>query len=135
MNIDGPARRVIYHGWRDHRQALLDDGLDPGSRQLLDGSFTTAKIDPGDIDLAVEVPVASGQAPPRPEEPIARLLLGSRTRMRFNCDAYLIFSLPPDHPDYRTVTVAAERYWTKWFGRDRRGQPKGRVWAETRGLG
>jgi hypothetical protein len=129
-----PTRSAIYAGWQLYRQALLADGLQPASRQLLDGSFTTAKIDPGDIDLAVEVPLRSDQTPPRPEEPIGRLLLGRRMQAKFKCDAYPIYTLPTDHPDYSRVTLAAVRYWTRWFGTDRAGRPKGRVWAETGGL-
>ncbi|MEE8585400.1 MAG: hypothetical protein V3T83_11160 [Acidobacteriota bacterium] len=135
MNTGSPRRSGIYGGWQDHRQALLADGLDPVSRQLLNGSFTTAKTDPGDIDLAVEVPLAYDQLPPRPDEEIGRLLLGPRMKVRFSCDAYPIYALPSDHPDYQKVTVAAVQYWTKWFGKDSGGRPKGRVWAETGGLG
>jgi len=74
------SRRRLYEGWDDHRQALLTDGLSPTSRQLIDRSFTTAKTEPGDVDLAAEVPLAFDQRPPRPDEPICRLLLGAITK-------------------------------------------------------
>jgi Family of unknown function (DUF6932) len=50
-------RREIFAGWNRHREALLDAGLDAETRQLLNGSFTTDKAKPGDIDIAVEVPI------------------------------------------------------------------------------
>jgi len=134
--VDSPSRTrsAIHAGWQAHREALRADGLQATNRQLLDGSFTTAKVDPGDLDLAVEVPLTAGQAPLRPEEPIGRLLLGPRMKPQFRCDAYPIYILSPEDPRYQRVTVAAVRYWTKWFGRDRLGHPKGRVWAQLGGL-
>lgn len=94
----GSVKRLeIYEGWHNHRQALLTDGLAPVSRQLLNGSFTTAKAEPGDIDLATVVPLGSSQRPLRPDEPIGRLLLGPRMKTRYNCDAYPIYVLPPAH--------------------------------------
>lgn len=129
------AKRLqIYDGWNDHRAALLADGLTPDSRQLLNGSYTTAKGEPGDVDLAVEIPITSSQPPPRPDQPVVRLLLGPRMKPRFNCDAYPIYVLPVNHADYQRITVAAVRYWTKWFGTDRLGNPKGRVWTATAGM-
>ena len=135
VNTGSLRRADIYAGLLDHRRALQDDGLSASSRQLLNGSFTTTKPEPGDIDLAVEVPLASNQRPPRPDEPIGRLLLGPHMKLQFSCDAYPIYVLPSDHPHYQQVTLASVRYWTKWFGRDRLGHPKGRVWANTGGLG
>jgi len=55
-------------------------------------------------------------------------------KTRFSCDAYPIYVLPAGHPHYRRVTVAAVRYWTKWFGKDRLGNRKGRVWTAASGM-
>lgn len=49
-------------------------------------------------------------------------------------DAYPIYALPEGDPLYAVVTVGAIEYWTKWFGRSRSGNPKGRVWATTGGF-
>src|SRR2546423_280372 len=54
---DARRRRAIYEGWIRHRQALIRDGLAESARQLLNGSYMTSKEVPGDIDIAVEVPV------------------------------------------------------------------------------
>ena len=96
------SRPDIYSGWNNHREALIADGLRPECRQLLNGSFTTAKTHPNDIDLAVEVPV---DAPTLSRaDPIVRLLHGRLMKSRFRCDAYPLFTLPLDHPDYDRVT-------------------------------
>ena len=113
---------------------LLQAGLAASARQLLDGSFITTKAAPGDIDLAVEVPLAGTTAAHlQAALPIRELLRGPEMKSLYKCDAYPIFSLPRDHADYESVTTEAIRYWTKWFGA-RAGAPKGRVWVATGGL-
>lgn len=129
-------RSSIYAGWNDHRIALIDAGLPAEARQLLDGSYTTAKHSPGDIDIAVEVLVPSGDSlrTLTTDNPIPSLLRGSALKPRYHCDAYPIYVLPKSDPDYSSVTTSAIQYWTKWFGRTRTGTEKGRVWATTGGL-
>jgi hypothetical protein len=133
---DVARRKAIYQGWNEHRQALLAAGLAADARQLLNGSYTTNKAAPGDIDLAVEVPLADGDAfrAFTPQNPILHLLAGPRMKTSFRCDAYPIYVLPSTDPYYLTVTVKAIEYWTKWFGTTRDGTVKGRVWARTGGL-
>jgi hypothetical protein len=129
-------RSFIYAGWNEHRAALINAGVPPEARELLDGSYTTAKDSPGDIDIAVEVPVASGVSlrTLTTDDPIVGLLRGPLMKPRYHCDAYPIFVLPKSDPSYSSVTTGAIQYWTKWFGRTRTGIEKGRVWAMTGGL-
>ncbi len=132
----GGRRQAIYAGWNLHRAALMAGGLPAATRQLLDGSFTTGKASPDDIDLAVEVPIdrrALDDLDPE-THPILSLLQGPRTKPTHACDAYPIYSLPVQDPDYDAVTARLISYWTKWFGTTRSGLPKGRVWATTGGL-
>lgn len=133
---DIAQRNLIYEGWNRHRRALLTAGLDPGARQLLNGSYTTDKASPGDIDLAVEVPLADGRAlrSLKPDDPVVHLLGGARMKASFKCHAYPIYALPPTDPLHVNVTMKAIEYWTKWFGTARDGIAKGRVWALTGGL-
>jgi len=132
---DTNRRRLIYEGWNKHREALLRVGIPSSGRQLLNGSFTTAKPSPGDIDIAVEVPVDENALDSLTgDHPIVKLLLGSLMKFDYYCDAYPIYSLPPRHPLYQQVTGKAIRYWTKWYGHTRGLTPKGRVWATTGGL-
>jgi hypothetical protein len=130
-------RAAIYRGWNSHRRELVRAGLAETSRQLLNESYTSAKDSPADVDIAVEVPVSrSGQiASFTSDHPIGRLLMGPQMKAEYHCDAYPIYTLPKGDPHYASVTVRAIEYWTKWFGRDRAGTAKGRVWATTGGLG
>jgi hypothetical protein len=129
--VAGSRRRtIIYDGWNEHRNALLEAGLPAIARELLNGSFTTSKNEPGDIDLAVEVPDAHAVLTDTQRwKPIVALLQGPEMKKDYECDAYPIFILPADHADYASVTLEGIRYWTKWFGRTRNGACKGRVWT------
>jgi len=133
---DQAQRASIYSGWTRHRHDLMRAGVPGAARQLLNGSYTTAKESPGDIDIAVEVPVSNSRelANFAPDHPIARLLLGPNMKSAYHCDAYPIYSLPRNDTHYAAVTTRAIEYWTKWFGRSRNGTSKGRLWATTGGL-
>jgi hypothetical protein len=132
---DVQQRDAIYQGWQRHREELLLAGLSPDSRQLLDGSFTTSKPCPGDIDLAVEVAVAdSSRLTVTKHQLIFDLLGGPKMKADYCCDAYPIVVLPATDPDYQMVTVRAIEYWTKWFGSTRSKTQKGRVWTKTGGF-
>ncbi|HET8772144.1 MAG TPA: hypothetical protein VFP80_00070 [Thermoanaerobaculia bacterium] len=128
-------RAEIYAGWNRHRNRLREDGLAPSARELLDGSFTSSRWEPRDIDIVVEYPVTSTELRMlTPTSPINRLLQGGLLRSELNCDAYPLYTLPEDDPAYEKVTVASLRYWMKWFGRTRLGIEKGRVWASVGGF-
>lgn len=104
-------RRLILAGWERHKAALRGSGLATKCRELLNGSFTTAKEEPGDLDLAVEVPTtADALMLPSHSIPAFPLLQGPRMKPEYLCDAYPIFRLPANDPLYAPVTVAAIRY-------------------------
>lgn len=134
LATSSPRRAEIHRGWLRHRQALAKAGLPAEARELLDGSFTTAKPEPGDLDLAVEVVIdREGLQALDSGSPLLHLLSGPGAKFDFSCDAYPIFCLPECDPDYERVTRQAIRYWTKWFATDRLGRPKGRVWSRVGG--
>jgi len=128
-------RRLIYDGWNRHRVDLLLSGLPASSRQILNGSYVTSKASPGDIDIVVEVQIGDYTDPLfSKDHPVLKLLQGPSTKVQHQCDAYPIFCLPSNHPDYQRVTEKSIKYWTKWFGHTRSKAIKGRVWTTTRGL-
>src|SRR4051812_37261343 len=49
------TRSSVYSAFQRHRADLLANNVSPFAPCLLDGSFTTSKQDPEDIDLVVEV--------------------------------------------------------------------------------
>ena len=124
------SRTEIYDGFKHHRAELLAAGVDPAADCMLDGSYTTRKLDPGDIDLVVEVHAETYEQSSRLQE----LLSGPDAKADFLCDAYAVLVLPQEHPDFQAVTEKGRAYWRKWFGRDRQNHAKGRVWAKARGF-
>ena len=128
------TRLAIYLGWGRHRKDLAACGLVQTAAILLNGSYTTSKVDPGDLDLAVEVPISDSSDMCGPMAPVFNLLQGPAMKPPYQCDAYPIPVLPASHPAHVAVTQAARAYWNKWFGTDRSGNAKGRVWATLGGL-
>lgn len=127
---ESSARPRIYDGFKRHRAELLAEGALRGSPCLLDGSFTTSKVEPGDIDLVVEVGEATFSASLR----LRQILSGPNAKPEFSCDAYPVIVYDASHPHFKAVTEDGRAYWRKWFGRDRRGNPKGRVWSAVGGF-
>jgi hypothetical protein len=124
------SRAEIYDGFKRHRAELLDAGVDQDADCLLDGSFTTSKLDPGDIDLVVEVDALLFLESDR----LQKLLSGPGAKDEFSCDAYPLIVYPENDPRHAAVTAQGRAYWRKWFGRDRQNHDKGRVWAKARGF-
>jgi len=130
--VGSRSRREIYEGFRRHRSELLSCGLLNTATCLLDGSFTTSKLNPGDIDLVVEVDPMT--IDPTKEHRLLELLSGPGAKPEFHCDAYPLWVLDPSDPDYHAVTVGGREYWHKWFARDRNGNSKGRIWSDLGGF-
>jgi hypothetical protein len=129
--VDMPGsttRRDIYQGFREHRKELMAALVPMNSTCLINGSYTTAKLDPGDIDMVIEVDAGLYYGSARVRE----LLAGHDVRGEFRCDAFPIEVHPLGHPNHHSVTEAARAYWRKWFGQDRKKRSKGRVWATLR---
>jgi hypothetical protein len=100
----------------------------------LNERYTSNKVAPGDSDIAVEVRIVgdfgsffanNGKIFDPLSEP--------ETKAQYDCDAYPIPIVPESDPDYETITEKAIAYWPKWFGKDKNGQEKGRIWAFTGG--
>lgn len=138
VHVPGSATRErIYAGWNRLREALLRSGRPRDERQLLDGSYTTCKLSPGDLDVAVEVRVSADEYQRllhAKHHPVLDHLRGPGSKADYDCDAYPIFVLPLDHPDYEAVSAKSIAYWVKWFGTGRDGTSKGRVWATNGGF-
>ncbi|MCF6129066.1 hypothetical protein L1S35_05225 [Flavobacterium sp. AS60] len=83
----------------------------------LDGSFTTLKIEPEDIDILVVYNANKLNLLPNDQKVIVNSLLGNRTatKIRYNIDVLICAD---DDVNNRS-------YWRGWFGYSRSEQPKG----------
>ncbi|RYM58083.1 hypothetical protein BSQ98_25105 [Serratia liquefaciens] len=93
------------------------------SELWVDGSFTTGKPEPDDIDVLVVVDfVALNQLPEQFHGLVSSLLDRQYVKLNFNIDVLI---LPENHPE---IDYSERRsYWRGWFGFDRKENPKGLV--------
>lgn len=119
------TRSNILVGYIRHH-AELTEILD-AFEQLVDGSFTTNKNDPNDVDLLV---LADGDViDALPDEQKARLdqlVSGKATQEKYLCDAYFCPTYPDTHPLF-THSRPQRKYWMGEFGFDRCDVAKGVV--------
>lgn len=82
----------------------------------IDGSFTTHKINPNDIDLVIFSPAAVINALPPEKQKLFQSLTDRPTiKSHFGCD--VLFCPSEDE--------AMRSYWRGWYGYDRYERPKG----------
>lgn len=82
----------------------------------LDGSFTTLKVEPEDIDILIVYNIVSLNALSDEKKAIVNSLFNRPlTKIRYNIDILLC---PDDDVNNRS-------YWRGWFGYSRSEQPKG----------
>lgn len=119
------TRPTILLGYKAHLSEL--QSLVPGFEQLIDGSFTSNKADPGDIDLVVFVDgdqidrLSSDQ-----QAKFLDLVSNKLTKSRYLCDAYFCPTYPATHPKFDASRLQ-RKYWIGEFGYDRSDIPKGIV--------
>jgi len=82
----------------------------------IDGSFTTKKENPNDIDLVLFSPASILNALPPDKQLLFKVLIDRPTiRNKFGCD---VLFCPSEHSVLRS-------YWRGWYGFDRNEKPKG----------
>ena len=105
------TRSVIFSGYeryvRDFRAVL---GV--GFKQWVNGSFTTAKINPKDIDIINFV--AHNHA----TDALLPFQTNGGSRDTFHVDAYIIPVYPKESPRYINVTLLLACDWASRFGFD-----------------
>ncbi|WP_062235920.1 DUF6932 family protein [Aureimonas sp. N4] len=119
------SRAPIFSGFKAHSEALTK--IVSAYQQFINGSFTTNKNDPGDVDLVVFADMTLvDNLSPADQEMLTALVAGKSTKDKFMCDAYFCVQLPEDHPQF-PQTRAQRKYWMGEFGFDRVDIPKGIV--------
>jgi hypothetical protein len=121
------TRALIFQGWLKLQYEALQAGANAAADVLLNGSFTTAKTNPNDLDLVAGIPTECNTS--KEFMSLSPLFRGKESIQKYNCDAYCFPLLPENHPYYESLTVNFREYWLKWFGTSRGMHPKGRVWT------
>ncbi|GFD78135.1 hypothetical protein KUL118_09970 [Tenacibaculum sp. KUL118] len=99
-------------------EALLDRFKETGisSEVWVDGSFSTKKPEPGDIDMIFFVDGQEANNLPEEKKRILEELNDRNTSsIRYNCDVFIV----PNHD------LNMRSYWRGWFGFSRNEKPKG----------
>ena len=98
--------------------ALLDDfsEFSLSAEIWIDGSFSTQKEEPGDIDIlfVVDEEEVNGLGEEKIKS-LTRLFDRQEAKIRYHCDLFVILS---NNTDDRS-------YWRGWFGYTRNEEPKG----------
>ena len=104
----------MNHG--KHWQPLV--GQDP-REQWMDGSFTTNRQEPDDVDFVTFIPVDVLNGLSQPDRiAVQGLFAGPDKQPGDLCHAFLVTVAPPGTPQGR-VTQQQRQYWERWFGRQR----------------
>jgi len=83
----------------------------------IDGSFSTKKPEPNDIDIAIVGDSQTLNSLPIEKQKILADLIENKaeTKLRYSCDIYFV-------PKEESITKS---YWRGWFGFTRNEKPKG----------
>jgi hypothetical protein len=126
------TRRRNYEGYLRHRDAVSH--LVVQAEQWIDGSFSTAKENPNDIDLLTIIQVSELEAMPLPQQQsLSQLFARTSVKQQYHCDSFLLPEYPKDHPKYSWFRTM-RKYWYGEFSLDRNDQSKGIVrhkWEST----
>lgn len=110
-----PAHRsTLLKKLRDYLAEVLSLGI-PIKEIWIDGSFSTFKPRPQDVDILFVVDKVELDLMPDDLKQSFQSLLGNRGKIRFDCDAYLT----------TTDNIPQIAYWEDFFGRDRNRKKKG----------
>jgi hypothetical protein len=119
------TRAGIFSGFTKHVDEV--SFLGPAFMEFLDGSFTSNKNDPGDIDLVGFADMYEVDAlAPEQQAKLKALFAGPATKLTHSCDAYFLATVNENHPHFNMFR-AQRKYWMGEFGYDREDRPKGIV--------
>lgn len=119
---DSTSRLEIWDGWMSHREAIEAFSIDYAT--LVNGSFTTTRLNPVDIDVCYVLDAVAVSALARPaNQELDRLFNGLECKSRYRCDPYYIPWYPMTHLRFQS-SLQKIAYWTRVFGTDRNGRLK-----------
>lgn len=124
--FEGSATRAAIFGyWLELRTALQE--LVPVHAQWLDGSFTTDKPDPADLDLVTVIDGPAFDELPRHQRLlVGSLIEGTYTEQFWACDSNPLALYPDGDLGHHASVVVKDR-WDSYFGHTREGGVKGFV--------
>lgn len=114
-------RELIFNGYVKLTKKQLEIG---GVQfQWIDGSFTTNKIDPGDLDM---VSFFDPSVFKMKNDRAYQDTLIERIKRKYHCHSFMVPIYPPNDPR-REITDDGMKYWSNLWGHDRQSRVKGYI--------
>jgi hypothetical protein len=119
------VRKEIYEGYKKYCNSLICLGA--VSIQWIDGSYTTTKAAPNDIDLVVHFDGMRIHNNVDLQNHFKKLVDGNEMKRLYRCHPQFVLVYPKSEPDLYSYYLLRYNYWLKWFSRDREGNKKGLI--------
>ena len=127
---DSKSRTIIFSGYCRYQKELIQTAR-ADVTQWVNGSWTTTKPDPNDMDLVNLIPHDCLLDNTLQSIYQKRLTSNNGSSQTYNVDAYIVVILPETDPRYTVLTKEPLEYWHKWWGHDRQDNPKGYIVLRT----
>ena len=121
----GDVRREIFDGYKKYCDNVRS--LDVVSIQWINGSYTTKKLDPKDIDLVTHFDGMKLHQDKDLQKHFEKLIDKEEMKLLYKCHPQFVLVYPRDKPDLYSYYIQRYQYWLKWFSRDRDGNTKGLI--------
>lgn len=119
------TRADLFAGWKRLRQEIR--AIVPVEMEWIDGSFVTAKLDPGDIDVVSFIRAdALGTLSMPDRQQLLPLVQGPASKPTHRCDSYLVAVFALGHP-LEGQYLRERGYWDRQWSRDRTRPEKGYI--------
>lgn len=117
------TRKDIYNSYLCYAADLQKIVNEPFS-QIVNGSYSTKKHNPNDIDLVnfIDSEICNENI-----DAITRFTTRYGSKNQYQVDGYIVPNYPKNDPRFQLVTQKRFDYWNDLFGSDRNGNQKGYI--------
>lgn len=120
------TRNEIFNGYIRFCNKFISNNI--ASKQWINGSFTTEKTNPNDLDFVTHLDgVKIDELDVGQQNTLLEIFDNKKAKSECKCDVYFIIQYPEDLSDLFKHYKNREEYWLKQFGHDRNEYPKGIV--------
>jgi hypothetical protein len=116
-------RKDIYGGYKIYCSYLISMGI--VSTQWVDGSYTTAKPNPKDIDLVLHYDSMKLYSDRTLQDKFRKLINKAKMKADYKCHPQLVPIYPKYMTEFYNLYLRYYNHWLKWFSKDKKGNEKG----------
>lgn len=121
---DSSSRPDIYEGYIDF-SILLCEEMPSATKQIVNGSFTTNKNEPEDIDMII---VFDSDLLTHNEKNKCPFLMNNTSIMQgYRCHSFPLVKYPKSKEELYNKYLEKKAYWMDCWGSDRDNNPKGLI--------